>query len=94
MKRTVLTLGLVAVTLACYGLHLIAQQTAPAQMRVAIVNVGLVFTKYEKAKAYKTQMEKMVEPYKQEAEKLKKDMLSWAEYMKSPKFNPKEREPL
>ena len=94
MKRILLTVGLAAVTLACCGRLLIAQQaaSAPGQMRVAIVNVGLVFTKYDKAVAFKSNMEKLVEPYKQEAEKLKKEALAWTEYMKSPKFDPKERE--
>ncbi len=93
MKRTVLALGLAAVALACCGVRLLfAQQTAPAPMRVGIVNVGLIFTKYEKAKAYKVQMERMVDPFKLDAEKLKKEMLGWSEIMRNPKFDPKERE--
>jgi Skp family chaperone for outer membrane proteins len=94
VKRILLTVGLVAVALACCGRLLYAQQAAvpSGQMRVAIVNMGLVFTKYDKAVALKTQLERSVEPYKQEAEKLKKDMLSWAEAMKRPGFNPKDKE--
>jgi Skp family chaperone for outer membrane proteins len=92
VKRTVLALGLAAIVAACCGGRLLAQPTAPAQTRVAIVNIGLVFTKYEKAKAYKTQMEKLVEPYQLEGKKLKKEMLDWSEAMKHPKFNPKDQE--
>ena len=96
MKRTMLALGLVAVALACCGRLLYAQQAGvPAgQMRVAIVNMGLVFTKYEKAVALKTQLERSVEPYKQEAEKLKKDMLSWAEAMKQPRLQSQRQGPV
>ncbi len=92
MNRTVLALGLAAVTLACATVGPRAQQPAPTQTRLAIVNIGLVFTKYGKAAAYKAQMEKLVEPYMLEGKKLKKEMLDWSEYMKSPKFDPKERE--
>ena len=90
--RTVLALGLAAVTAVCGGGRLLAQQPAPAQMRVAIVNIGLVFTKYDKAKAYKVQMEKLLEPYQLEGKNLKKQILDWTEATKSPKFDPKERD--
>lgn len=93
MKRTVLVLGLAALLGACGALRLWAQPTAaPTSTRVAIVNIGLVFTKYEKAMAYKKQMEKMVEPHRLEGEKLKKEMIDWSEAMKSPKFDLKERD--
>jgi Skp family chaperone for outer membrane proteins len=94
VKRTILTLGLVAVAFAASGRAAHAQQVAAplGQLRVAVVNMGLVFTKYEKAAAVKNQLERSLEPYKQEAEKLKKDMLSWAEYMKSPNFPAKDKD--
>jgi Skp family chaperone for outer membrane proteins len=90
VSRTVLALGLAAVTLACCGGRLCAQQTTPT--RVAIVNIGLVFTKYDKAKAYKAHMEKLVEPYQVEDKTLKKQILDWSEAMKRPGFDPKERD--
>ena len=104
MKRTIIALGLVAAALASSGRLVNAQQPGlpqtvapsyaapPGQLRVAIVNMGLVFTKYDKAAAVKNQLERSLEPYKQEAEKLKKDMLSWAEYMKSPSFPAKDKD--
>jgi Skp family chaperone for outer membrane proteins len=92
VKRTVLALGLAAVTVACCGGRMLAQQPAPTPTRVAIVNIGLVFVKYEKAKAYKTQLEKLVEPYQVEANKLKKEVIDWSEAMKDPKFDPKDRD--
>jgi Skp family chaperone for outer membrane proteins len=89
MKR-VLALALAAALALAGGSHLTAQQPAPT--RVAIVNIGLVFTKYAKADAYKRQMEKLLEPYQLEGKKLKKEMLDWTEQMKNPKFDLKDRE--
>ena len=92
MNRIVLALGTVAAVVACCGGPLLAQLNAPAPTRVAIINIGLVFTKYDKAKAYKDQMEKLVEPHQLDGKKLKKEMLDWSEAMKNPKFDPKDRE--
>ncbi len=93
MKRTMLALGLAALAMACFSSHFQAQTTTPpAATRVAIVNVGLVFSKYEKAKLYKAEMEAMLQPFRLEGEKLKKEMLDWAEAMKHPKFDLKERD--
>src|SRR5262245_50644228 len=89
MKRA-LALALAAALALAGGSHLAAQQPAPT--RVAIVNIGLVFTKYAKAESYKRQMEKQLEPYQLEGKKLKKEMLDWSEQMKNPKFDPKDRE--
>jgi Skp family chaperone for outer membrane proteins len=88
--RTVLALGLAAAAVACCGGRLLAQQPTPT--RVAIVNIGQVFTKYDKAKAYRVHMEKLLEPYQLEGKNLKKQILDWTEAMKSPKFDPKERD--
>jgi Skp family chaperone for outer membrane proteins len=92
VKRTVLALGLAAVMVACGGSRLFAQASATTSTRVAIVNIGLVFTKYDKARAYKDQMKKLVDPYQLEGETLKKEMLAWTEAMKDPKFDPKDRD--
>jgi Skp family chaperone for outer membrane proteins len=45
--------------------------------RVAVVNIGAVFTKYEKAKNFKTEMEATLKPFKDEAEKIKKNVLAY-----------------
>ena len=90
MKRTLRALVLATITLAWCGGSLRAQQPAPT--RVAIVNVGMVFTKYSKAVAFKTQMEKSMEPYMLEGKKLKKEILDWTEAMRHPKFDLKEKD--
>jgi Skp family chaperone for outer membrane proteins len=47
--------------------------------RVAVVNIGLVFSKYDKAKTFKTELEETLKPYKGQAETLRKDILSFKE---------------
>jgi Skp family chaperone for outer membrane proteins len=59
--------------------------------RVALVNIGTVFTKYDKANAFKTEMEKELKPFKDEAEKIKKNMLAWQDAGKNAK-DAKERD--
>jgi Skp family chaperone for outer membrane proteins len=88
VNKTVLALVMAAVVLAGGSGRLHAQQSP----RWAIVNVGMVLTKYEKAKAAKAQLEKQMEPSAAEAMKLKKEILEWTEFMKSPKFDPKNKE--
>ncbi|MCS7044898.1 MAG: OmpH family outer membrane protein [Gemmataceae bacterium] len=60
--------------------------------RVAVVNIGVVFTKYEKAKNFKTEMEKMLQPFKEQAEKIKKDLLSYQAALADPKYDEKAKE--
>lgn len=98
MKRSMLTAA--ALTAACLTLVVVGQvftQTgAPSAgagaSKVAVVNIGAVFQKYEKAKFYKDEMEGMLKPFRLEAEKLKKEILDWKKAMEHPKFDPKERE--
>src|SRR5688572_6565552 len=66
-----------------------AQAQTPGT-RVAIINVGAVFQKYDKAVAYKTEIEKILAPKKAEAETLKKQMLDWDKTLKSGKLDAKD----
>lgn len=94
MNKSVLALGLAVLMLAT-SLLLAQQNTASTQdapTRVGIVNIGLIFSKYEKANAYKAQMQTLVEPFQLEGKKLKKEILDWSEAMKQPKFDPKDRD--
>lgn len=87
MNRTIFSLGL-AVALISGG----AAQAQTGGTKVAVVNVGEVFMKYEKATAYKAQLEKIIGPRKAEAEKLKNEVKAWQDAMKSPMFNPKDKD--
>lgn len=102
MKRTMFFVGGLAAlaSLAYVGTRLSAQGTgtpaaaaAPAQTRIAFVNIETVFQNYTKAVTYKKEMEKTIEPFKTEADKLKAQILQWQKELgdpaslKDPKFN-------
>lgn len=57
-----------------------------AQTRVAVVNIGTVFSKYKKAENFKAEMEATLKPYKDQAEQIKKSILEHQEGLK--KLNP------
>ncbi len=59
--------------------------------RIAVVNIGTVFTKYEKAKNFKSEMEATLKPFKDEAEKIKKNVLAYQDAF-SKAANAKEKE--
>jgi Skp family chaperone for outer membrane proteins len=59
---------------------LVAQVGAPKkENRIAVVNIGTVILKYEKAKIIKAEMDKLVGPFKERAEKLKVEALKLKE---------------
>jgi Skp family chaperone for outer membrane proteins len=82
VKKTILALGLAAVMLGGLTGQLQAQPTA-AGTRVAVVNVGLVFSKYEKAKFYKTELETTLKPYKEKGEKIAGEMKKYGDPLKN-----------
>jgi Skp family chaperone for outer membrane proteins len=96
VKRMLLVATVTMLTLACLGGRLLVrgqgQAQVPTSTRVAVVNIGLVFSKYDKAQTYKKEMEKILEPFRAKGEKLKKEIMDWSEYIKHPKFDPKDRE--
>ena len=60
--------------------------------RVAVVNIGTVFTKYKKAVDFKSEMEATLKPFKDQAEKIKKDVLAYQSGIADPKTEPKLKE--
>lgn len=72
-----------------------AQTASTGGTKVAIVNVGLVFSKYDKARFYKGEMEAALKPFKDKGEAIKAEMVKYAEYLKTQgaKLTPKDREP-
>jgi Skp family chaperone for outer membrane proteins len=50
---------------------------APATTRIAFVNIETVLQQYTKAKVYKEEMDKMLEPFRQKAEGLKRTIMQW-----------------
>jgi Skp family chaperone for outer membrane proteins len=87
-RRTLwLVAGVAALAVTSFGAsYLFAQAggNAPAATggtRVAIVNVGVVFTKYDKAKAFKAELTKKVEPYKLKMDDWRKQMIQYQELL-------------
>jgi len=92
VKRTVtIVAGLAALGLVAYlGSRLWAQApaapaAAPAQTRIAVINLLQVIKNYNKAKFYETELEETLKPYRAKAEKLKSDMITWQNYLNDPK---------
>jgi len=73
------------------GLAFAGSAHAQTGTKVAVVNVGEVFQKYDKAKAYKAELEKIIGPRKAEAETLSKQMKDWAASLQHPSFDKKEQ---
>ncbi len=83
VKKSILSLGLAALLVGLGALvlgsqtgRLEAQQSA-AGTRVAVVNVGLVFSKYDKAKFYKSELEQTLKPFKEKGEKIAAEMKTY-----------------
>jgi outer membrane protein len=60
-----------------------------AEMRVGFINVARVFHEYEKAKFFKSELEKIIEPKKQLRDKLVKEITAWKKDMaEKPELKP------
>ncbi len=100
MKKTILfATGFAVLTAGGYCSYLFAQggnppATTQAQpgTKVAVVNIGHVFNKYNRAIAFKTQLEREFEPFKAKAKKLTDEMKTWEDEMRNPKATPKDVE--
>ena len=98
MKRTIawMTASAVGLAAALAGWQAYAQQPgaqAPAQTRIAFVNVAFVFQKYDKAKTYKDEMESQLKPKKAEIDKLKDDVLKYTDALqKGAGLTPQQKE--
>jgi Skp family chaperone for outer membrane proteins len=96
VKRTVgIVAGLAALAVLAYvGTQLWAQQpggpaqaAAPAQTRIAVINLLQVIKNYNKAKFYETELDQTLKPFRDKGEELKKSLLGWQTYLSDPKNN-------
>jgi Skp family chaperone for outer membrane proteins len=101
VKRTLLIVaGFAALSVAaCFGTSLVAQggggvPAAAGGTRIAVVNVGTVFTKYEKAKAFKEELQTIIKPYKDKADGWRKEMISYQEMIQKSQFDKYKKEDL
>ncbi len=103
MKRTWIIVAGAAFWLSLNNQGVLAQTTsavtpaaatvaAPTQPRVALVNIITIFQHYQKAKFYKTELEKDLEPFRVKGETLRKEVIKWTQDLQDPKFDPKNRE--
>jgi Skp family chaperone for outer membrane proteins len=92
VKRKILLVAL-TLGLTLSGGRILAQTTTPGApapsagpTRVAVVNIGQVFSKYDKAKTFKAELEGTLKPYKDQAETLRKDILAFQESIQKKDF--------
>lgn len=83
----------VAALVGAATLNLTGQVHAQATgTRVAVVNIGVVFTKYQKAVNFKAEMEATLKPFKEKAEQIKKNVLAYQAGIADPKTDVKLKE--
>ncbi len=101
VKRTWIIVAGLAIWMSAGRASLVQAQTvtpaaatvsSPAQTRVALVNTVAIFQNYQKAKFYKTEIEKDLEPFRVKGETLRKEIIKWQNDLQDPKFDPKNRE--
>src|ERR1700686_2168534 len=59
--------------------------------KIAVVNIGQVFNEYERAKAFKADLERTLQPYKDKGKKLADQIAAWKEDLKKPTLDPRQR---
>ena len=99
MKRKMgLFAGILALGLAVYlGSRLWAQAPAapvqaPAQTRVALVNVVQVITNYHKFKTFQDELGRLAKPYKDREAELTKNLTAWENQLKKGDVTPQQKE--
>jgi Skp family chaperone for outer membrane proteins len=61
--------------------------------KVAVINIGKVFSEYSRAKTFKTDLEETLKPYKDKAKKLTDQIKEWEDALRTTgKVDPKNRE--
>ena len=94
----VLVIGFALTLAGAYGSSYLSAQTPvggaggggaaqpQAGTKIAVVNIGLVFNQYQRAQAFKADLEKTLEPFKAKAKKLTDEMKAWADETRKPGF--------
>lgn len=87
-KRSVwLVVGLTALATATYFASQLGAQAgggtlaSSSGVRVGVVNVGTIFMKYKKAEIFKLDLQKKVEPYKNQMDKWHKELVEYQELL-------------
>jgi Skp family chaperone for outer membrane proteins len=80
LRAAVLTA--ITLTFAAGNVQTVTAQQVPAT-KVGVVNIGLVFTNYTKAKALKSELDEELKPLKEQAEKIKSAMMKHKEWLEN-----------
>src|SRR5207249_10787942 len=87
-----LVAGVAALSAVAYfGTRLWAQTpttgaAAVGPTKVAVVNIGLVFSEYKKAQNFKVELEGTLKPFKDQAETYRKEVISFQEVIQKVTF--------
>jgi Skp family chaperone for outer membrane proteins len=98
-KRTILlATGILALAAACprslaQGAGGVAP-TVSAGTKVGVVNVGTVFAKYEKANIFKDELQRTIKPFKDKADKWRKEMIEYQDLIQKGDFKTYKKEDL
>jgi Skp family chaperone for outer membrane proteins len=87
VKKMIFVVATLVVAAVAYFVgHTGAQTAAPPApaTKVGVVNIGLIFSKYEKVKLFRAEFEKELKPFKDEEEKLKKLIIDWQNALSNP----------
>lgn len=96
MQRSFLIIALLAASAA----QVRAQQGAPPPMqapaytKVGVVNMGIIYTQYQRVRTFKSEIERKAKPYKDKQAELQKLANDWTIALNNPngKLTPQERE--
>ncbi len=95
-KMLMLLTGFAVLATGGYSSYLFAQGGAAAPQvqgtKVAVVNIGLVFNKYQRAQAMKAELEDALRKPKADAKKLMDEMEGWAKEVREKDLRGKEKE--
>jgi Skp family chaperone for outer membrane proteins len=98
-KMILLASGLAVLVTGIYCASLLAQGTttppantlaAPTGTKVGVVNVGYVFSNWNKAKRLKQELEHAAEPFNRDAKKLQEEMAKWETEVRTTPAMPKQ----
>src|SRR5438067_1089048 len=70
------------------------QPPQPGTTRIAVVNIGLVFNKYERAKAFKKELEDLIRPYQAKGKALRDELDASEKELATPGLDPAKKERL
>jgi Skp family chaperone for outer membrane proteins len=95
MSRMFLITVVMASSLSSASAQVKEEHPVPAgAIRVAIVNIGVVFNKYERARQFKDELEAIMAPFKEQGKVLTAQIEEWQTKALAPEIDPTEKKKL